>query len=353
MRRYVALTLMLALGLTACGHPLVPFSALRRTAPPAARLTVKPPVLGVDLYAASGYPLAVVRQDGLRNLAYMRRVLGAQSAGIVWSLHSPSPTSAVVRRTSISLSPAAVELLTKLAQADHMSVQYRPLIRVQVGARWHWEGRLRPRDKHAWFASLFRAELPYMRIAQRLHVAEFVVGTELVRLHAKRQWPWFLAKVHSVYHGVVSYAAQMKQYFGRPQNLPPVSEYGVDPYPYLHLRDTASVRQLEAGWNRYFDLVPEAILERTTMDEVSIPAIAGAYREPPIWSIQGRPDPTVQVRWFTTACTIAQEHHMLGIYFYEVNLLDNPAHPLSFSAFFEGQPGAHAIHRCLKIFNER
>lgn len=357
MRRWpltVAALVAVALSVAGCGHPLVPDSALRPPATPGAPTpaasstpTSTVPELGIDLYAKSSYPLPVVVHDGRRNLAYIASTIGAQDAGIVWNLYSPSATSDTVTHNAATLSPAAVAALTRIAQAHHLSVQYRPLIR--VGPQWHWEGSIRPPDKRAWFESLFQAELPYLRIAQQLHVSEFVVGTEFFELHASAQWPWFLARVRSVYHGTVSYAAQMRQYFHMPRDLPPLSEYGVDAYPYLNLPPTASTAQLVAGWDHFFGNVPESLLQRTAMDEVGIPAIAGAYAHPPLWAIRGEPDQQVQVRWFTAACTVARQYSMRAIYFYEVNLTEDPAQPMSFPASFAGKPGAKAIQGCLHI----
>ena len=308
------------------------------------------PVLGVDLYASRNYPSSQVKADGERNLVYMRHVLGAQSIGIVWNLYSASDASSQVKRNPhLSLSPAAVATLARQAQALGMSVEFRPLIR--VGPRQGWEGHISPADQRAWFASLLRAELPYLRIAQRLHIQSFVAGTELHKLARSRYWPTLLARSRSVYHGTVTYASYQQEYVSAPQILPPTSVYGVDPYPNLNLSVSASVSQIVDAWDRFFHRVPAGVLADTAMQEVGIPAIKGAYRHPERWNMTGTPDQQVQVRWFSAACRVAAQYHMRGVYFYEVNLTDNPAHPLPFSAFFEGKRGARAIHGCLKIFN--
>lgn len=360
MRRWplaATATAIVALALSAggCGHPMVPSSAVQKALPPATSHSpvsdIGPgPQLGVDLYAGTGYPLPVVRHYGQRTLRYIAKALGAQGVGLIWNLYSPSGTSDSVVPTKISLSPAAIRDLTVIAQAHHLFVQYRPLIRVDP--QWDWEGIIMPPDKRAWFESLFQAELPYLRIAQRLHVNEFVVGTELSGLNANSEWPWFLAKVRSVYHGTISYAAYQNQYFNVPRDLPPLKEFGIDPYPNVNLPPSASVAQLVAGWDYYFRTVPEPLLRHTVMDEVSIAATDGAYLSPSVWSVQGVHDPQIQVRWFTAACKIARQYSMRGLYFYEVDLSDNPAHPPNFPASFFGKPGAGAIRNCLHILQQ-
>ena len=48
---------------------------------------------------------------------------------------------------------------------------------------------------------------------------------------------------------------------------------------------------------------------------------------------------------------MARQYHVRALYFHEVNLTDNPAHPSPFPAFFEGKPASEqAIRGCLRIF---
>jgi hypothetical protein len=43
---------------------------------------------------------------------------------------------------------------------------------------------------------------------------------------------------------------------------------------------------------------------------------------------------------------------MAGIYFYDIPLNDNPAHPISFAAFFVGNAGSKAIASCPKLLDK-
>jgi hypothetical protein len=356
--------------LTGCGHPFIPASALPdppgqspATARPAAHTApaIAPApagraktLLGVDLYAATDRPLPVVTSYGTADIAYLHRVLGAQAVGLVWNLTAPADHADTVAASARTLSAAAVAELTRLARRAGMSVQYRPIIRVGPPAGWNnpgrsWEGHIQPAHPRLWFGSLFRAELPYLRAAQRLHVSEFVVGTELRGIGNSTWWPWFLAKIRSVYHGTVSYAAFMHQYFTLPQQLPQMPQLGVDAYPSLSLPVSASQAQVTAGWERYLSKVPVGILQRTAMDELSIPALAGAYLRPQDWNAPGATDLQVQSRWFTAACMTAAHFHMRAVYFYDVGLSSDPAHAPAFPASFAGKPGGRAIRGCLRL----
>jgi len=333
-----------------CGHPLVPKSALSPTpTPPEQSAHYDAPILGVDLYSLRRYTPAVVRFDGQRSLNYIKRMLHAQNVGVMWNFYSTSNTSDAVSQTSISLTPAEVAVLTREAYRLNMRVEYRPIIR--VGPHWTWEGHLAPRNQHAWFASLLKAEAPYLRVAQKLHVSTFVVGTELKNLAGSPDWPAFLAQVRSIYRGTVTYASYQGDYISQPPILPRTGKYGVDAYPNVKLPASATIGQLTAAWEHYFGQVSPGLLAKTTLEEVGIPARDGAYHHPSEWSLPGRPDQQVQARWFAAACQVAFHYHMEGIYFYEVNLADDPTHPFPFAAFFEKTKGAQAIQDCRRIFH--
>lgn len=350
----VTLPIVVAITLAGCGHPLIPASIADPSPShrPSAATPTRPvlgadrPVLGVDLYAQGAEPLATVRREGTRDLTYMHGTLDAQSAGIVWNLYSPGNASATVSRTSITLSPTGVATLTRLAEADGMSVEYRPLIR--VGPSQTWEGFINPPSQAAWFASFYRAELPYLRLAQRLHVREFVVGTELHGLNSSPYWGTFLGKVRKVYHGIVSVGSFQGQYYRG--LLLQLTDYGIDPYPDIKLPDNATVGQLTAAWEALFARVPASVREQTMMEEVGFIAEDGAYQWPEVWARRGPVNWRMQARWFTAACHTVAQWHMRGIYFYEMPLEEDPANPMPFPAYFEGRSAARSIKGCLAIF---
>ena len=307
-----------------------------------------PPALGVDLYSQGRYTPALVKTDGQANLAYIRHILRAQNAGIVWNLYSPGRTSSTVTRTGISLTPAEVATLTRQAQALGMGVEYRPLIR--VGHSWAWEGFLTPPHQQAWFASLYQAELPYLRTApaaacrdvrgrhrtqraHRLPVLAVVPGQGARRLPRER--------------GLLGVAARLLHPAGR---TPCCGQSGLDPYPHVNLPATATVSQLVAGWDSY--LAPRAAGAARPVHDAGSghPRHRRCVRPTRAVGQEGHCGPQIQVRWFTAACKVAAQYHMRGIYFYEVNLTDDPGNPSPFAAFFEGKQGASAIASCRGIF---
>ena len=349
---------------TGCEHSIIPDSrrGMGKTAAALGKsdfpiLGRNGPVVGVDLYAPSNYPPDQVEADGKRTLAYIKNVLGADAVGIVWNFYATSRSSNIVRTTKDTLSARNVAILTNIATRDHLLVQYRPLIFVN-SALDPWEGKIIPSLQPSWFSSYYRAELPYLRTAQRLNVQEFVTGTELAYLNNSPLWAPFFVRVSRVYHGLVSYGAWDGNYFGaspgtpfqtaRPE-LPPVKYVGMDMYWHFMIRAAATAAEVTGAWERLFGAVPSSLLRRTAIDEMGIEARAGAYTNPQDLGMAGQLSERVQVNWFTAACKTVQRYHMRGVFFFKVDLADNPVHPATSLSTFEGRKGAAAIAACTRI----
>jgi hypothetical protein len=311
----------------------------------------------VDLYALSNYPAAQVEADGQRTLAYIKNVLKADAVGIVWNFYAPSPYTDTVSSTANTLSASNVAILTRIAAQDHLLVEYRPLILVPSTPD-HWEGQIEPYPPAGWFSNYYRAELPYLRTAQQLGVREFVTATEMEDLNSSPLWPSFFARVSQVYHGVISYGAWDGNYFGaapgasfhtaRPQ-FPPVKYVGMDMYWPLNLQATATQAEVTAAWESLFGKLPPSLLSRTAIDETGIQARAGAYLKPASLDQPGSLSVQVQANWFTAACATVSRYHMRGVFFFKVDLTDNPEHPATSLSTFEGKEGAAAISECAQI----
>lgn len=367
MRRLPALLgamVLAASAVTGCGHPLIPAPrpGIGMTAASLGKsdwpiLGERRPVLGVDLYALSNYPSAQVEAYGKRMLAYIKNVLKADAVGIVWNFYAPSLFSNSVKVTNATLSPKNVAILTRIALQDHLLVQYRPLILVPSGPS-PWEGKITPYLQPSWFDNYYRAELPYLKTAEHFGVNEFVTGTELVELNSSPLWSSLFARVSRVYHGLISYSAWDGNYFGtspespvstaRPQ-LPPVKYVGMDMYWHMKIRPDATQAQVTAAWESLFGKISPSLRRRTAIDEMGIEARAGAYANPQDLGRAGRLNEKVQVRWFTAACKTVQRYRMRGVFFFKVDLTDNPAHPASSLLTFEGKQGAAAIGACTRI----
>lgn len=346
------------IALAGCGfHPFVPASALGGSHQRQLSPTSRHATLGVDIQANTDFTLRQTLIYGKRLMPYVSRRLHATSVGIVWNLCDPSFTSDKVSRCKQSLTPADVRSLVAQARADRLTVQLRPIIRVGPPTLWNYpkksyEGRIRPRNQRAWLASLLGAEKPYLAVLK--DGGQMVVGTELEGLTASAKWDRFLqgAARDCAHKCSLTLALQHVDYAAGVLTSV-VRDPGVDWYPVLKLSAKASQRRVTAAFESGLRDVPPQLLRRTTLDELGIRASVGAYHHPASWNLGGRADATVQVRYFIAACATVKHYGMGGLYYYEIPLNDNPAHPFNFPAFFVANAGSKAIASCAQMLHVR
>jgi hypothetical protein len=356
IKRLVAL-LLAAAAAVGCGHPLIPGPVLAARGGAAsgpvtetAVIGANGPVLGVNLYALRNYSAARVTADGKRMLSYIRNVLHAGAVDIVWNFYASSYYADTVDATSATLSAANVAILTGIARQDGLLVEYRPLI--MVSAANPWEGYINPADPTLWFDNYYDQELPYLQMAQKYHVNEFVAATEMKGFNSSPDWPMFFARIGEIYHGVISYAAHEADYLPPTTQLLPLNYIGMDMYRSFSLPSSASSAQVTAAYESFFSSVSASVLRRTAIDETGIEARAGAYQKPSYLFIPGSLDEAVQANWFTAACNTVMKYHMRAVFFWKVDLTDYPVtNPASSLSTFEGKEGAQAIRRCASVLS--
>ena len=308
------------------------------------------PVVGVNLYAVRNYTAAETTADGERTLSYIKNTLHASAVDLVWNLYSPGyNSSSIVTNRNTTLTAANIALLTKIAQGDGLYVEYRPLIFVETKGNT-WEGLIEPSNPTKWFDSYYEQNLPYLQMAQKYHISEYVIGTEMKRLSPAKQWKSFLAKSAKIFRGQISYAQNQSVYFPPDTDLPPTTLTGVDMYePLKNLSAGASLSKVEAAYDKFFAEMPASIVGRSAIQETGIEARVGAYQAPPNLTLTGTLDPTIQYNWFTAGCEAVKRFHLRAIFFWKVDLADNPAHPATSLSTWEGRLGAVAISRCASI----
>jgi len=375
LRLLLGITALL-IAVTACNRPLIPeyvqHGKLKNGNSGAAEARPSRARLGVDLYARLNYNSERVREWGTRDIKYIVRTLHVTNISISWNLFAPfnhsnqvlsiehatktGSSKAGKLQLGSSLTPGNLSILTDIARNYGATVKFRPLVKIQGPKQW--SGYIAPYNIETWFHNYFLAELPYLRLAQEKHVPEFVVGTELADLEkaaTKRQWRMFVTAVRSVYHGQITYAAWESHYYRAAKRaLPPIRPYGLAAYPdftfhTVHCPDNPSVTQLVRKWMKQFSTVPAWLRTNTTIDELGIPAGCGAWRTPWNWNRSYPPDQAAQARWFTSACMAVARLGLRGVYFWNVNLADNPYYPSKSLTSFEGKEGAQAIRGCKKV----
>jgi hypothetical protein len=363
MKKWILAPAVLLTAVTACSfsHIQAATAPAQSTAKPAQQSTLRSahdgiavigsngPVVGVNLYALHDYTAAQTTADGVRTLSYIKNTLHANAVDLVWNMYVPGYYANSVVTDKSTLSAANIGILTKIARQDGLFVEYRPLLFVQTSGNT-WEGLLEPSNPAQWFDSYYAKNLPYLRMAQRYHVNEYVIGTEMNRLTPAEQWASFLARCAEVFKGEISYAQNQHFYFPPLTQLPPTELTGVDMYEPLNLPASAPLSEVVAAFEAFFAKVPASLLRKTAIQETGIESRAGAYSDPPNLQLTGNLDQAVQFNWFTAACETVKRFHMRGVFFWKVDLSDKPlTHPASSLSTFEGKEGAVAISRCEDI----
>jgi len=185
-------------------------------------------------------------------------------------------------------------------------------------------------------------------------------ANEMHKMNSSPYWGRFFAWERKIFHGTVSYTAWDEDYLPQAQSVLPARLLGTNFYRPLFLPgttitlpDNSPLTEVTKVWEAYFTSVPRSVLERTAIDETGIPARAGAYRYPGYMWRNDHRDERVQVNWFLAACHTVVHFHMRGVFFWKVDLTDNPAHPAKSLSTFEGQKGALAISECARILHPR
>jgi hypothetical protein len=354
--KWVAAAATLAVGVSSCSLSPIQAATLGPREPAASptwSVGSKLPILGVNLYALHNYSAAQTTADGERTLSYIRYTLHADAVDLVWNMYVPGGhTASKVVTDSSTLSAANIGILTRLAKQKYgLMVEYRPMLFIQATGNT-WEGLIKPANPAAWFSSYYAKNLPYLKVAQRYRINEYVIGTEMNRLSPDPHWPGFLAKAATVFKGEISYTANQHLYFPPDTQMPATRLTGMDMYEPLTLPASASLGEVVAAYEQFFTTVPTALLQRTAIQETGIEARAGAYSNPPDLRAAGTLDEAVQYNWFIAGCRAVKRFHMRGVFFWKVDLSDFPrTHPANSLSTFEGKRGALAIIKCASILH--
>jgi hypothetical protein len=293
--------------------------------------------LGIDLdfYASPG---ANVTPTARKDIAYIKS-LHANAVSISFPFYSSKAGSAL---GPLAKTPSVAQLATLITMAENadLAVTVRPLLSQTAlgGARVHWK----PAHMAEWFAAYHRFLLPYAVLAQRDHVAVFVIGTELNEFANAREWTALRAAVAAVYHGELAFS---NNWLGARNATAGLTEM-TDAYEPVPLSDSASVSALAGAVTYWAHALPYG----SVLSEVGIAAQSGAYAHP--WELGSRTapmKPQVQANWFSAQCQAVVQDHLGGIYFWPLyfgqSFPDRAGGPTAWAA----TPGSAAIAECFSM----
>lgn len=299
--------------------------------------------IAIDFYTYPGQNVAAAAGT---DLSYIKS-LHANAVSVSFPFFMTGPGSSRVYRGIATPSPHQLAIVALAAEHAHLYVSIRPLLSERsLGPRTLW----RPVNKVRWFASYQRFLLPYAAMAQRVHIPELIVGTELSEFEKAPYWRRLDQALRRVYKGRLAFAnnwAQKRRVFTG-NGGPGVAET-VDAYPPMPRGYAGS---LTSFWRAFDARLPAGTVET----EVGIDAVVGAFFRPfvhrwyhPVLS------QAVQVRWFTAACQAAASTHLGGIYFWAIGLsqrIGSGPTPTSQGHWAGGQ-GAVVISRCFAALGRR
>ncbi|MET7738429.1 hypothetical protein ABZT02_45260 [Streptomyces sp. NPDC005402] len=367
--RLYGLALLVLLSTAACVSPAAPTATApaSQSQPPSASRTPAPakvarpwrpgdPQLGAQVlwYAYPGETDASVRTDALRVVDHMV-AQHMNAISVTFPFATTGPTASRVATSAETPSVRHLGMLLDTAAAAGLRITVRPLLdekNLLAKDPLAWRGSLAPTDRAAWFRSYQAFLAPYLTLAARHHASTFVLGVELTSLEDDPRWHSLTAAARRSFPGELSYDANWDDYVTR--HVPvPVDHLGVDAYfPLAGLGDDASVAQIAAGWQHWLDRKNTGKLPRIVLSEVGIIAEDGAYRHPAVWTGGGKPNPTVQQRWFEAACQVARDRDMAGLYWWNLDFHADPgaATPAGSLTSFLGRPAESVITSCFRTW---
>jgi hypothetical protein len=284
--------------------------------------------IDIDFYT---YPGQNVARAAAATVQYVKS-LHANAIAISFPFFMTSRYAPGMEAGRATPTPGRLATVITDAQQAGMRVTLRPLLdeRALGKARAHWI----PADKAAWFASYQRFLTPYLVMAQRLHVSEFITGAELTYFSQSRHWDKLNTAIRRIYHGEIGCADNWSV---QPNGCGTAAVQLVDAYQPLH-------PPLNAAWRSYDARFPRG----TVLAEISIAAVHDAWAKPYLNYWPGATlDPAMQVQWFTDACHAAIATHLGGMYLWSLGLSasqgrQNAVH----QSRWANSPGAAAIARC-------
>jgi hypothetical protein len=180
---------------------------------------------------------------------------------------------------------------TRLARERGIETMLKPHLWLSAAGEGVWHGDIAmesEEDWQRWFASYRRLALHYARLAERLDIPLYCVGTELHATVRARPGDWrrLIADVRKVYSGQLTYAANWHDEIHDVSFWDALDLIGVQAYFPLGEAAQPSVDDLVAGWQPHLATL-DALATRhrrpVLFTEVGYLSRPGATKEPWVW----------------------------------------------------------------------
>ncbi|MHC3473732.1 glycoside hydrolase family 113 [Streptomyces sp. 7R007] len=250
--------------------------------------------------------------------------LGANSVSISFPFYIDSRTSNELSTGAKTPSPQRLERVLKVFKDAGFRTTLRPIMdEGTLKQNNGWRGNIEPASRSAWFVSYRKLLTPYLEAADEAQTNTFVIGTELNSLEGDPNWEALVDSAEKTFSGEVSYDANWDNYVSGRINMP-VNHLGVDAYFPVKVPDTAPVKDLIDGWEKWLDKKATGPLPNILVAESGIGAMNGAYHAPGDFYARRTVNETVQANWYTAVCRVVQERRMQGVYWWSIHFDDDP-----------------------------
>ena len=147
--------------------------------------------------------------------------------------------------------PEGVQKTIELAKSSGVNVILKPQVYVPGG----WTGDLdfkSEKDWQNWEKDYEAFLIPFAKMADSLNVEIFCVGTEFKKSVRKREefWRSLIKKVHKIYKGKLTYAANWDEYLDVPF-WDALDYAGINAYFPLTRSKTPEISELKKAWKPY------------------------------------------------------------------------------------------------------
>jgi len=317
--------------------------------------TLPRPQLGIDVlwYRHPEDSAATIHDKAARIVSYIDD-LHANAISISFPFYMRGQRDSRVFRRRATPTPEDLAVLVDDAAALGLSVNVRPLL--NQDAIGGWRGAIYPANRDEWFASYAKFLAPYLAMASAHRVTSFTVGAELSSLAQDPAWSALDSSARTIFGGQLSFSNNWDAFAAGQRGGGSVGQQGVDAYFPVPLRNGASVRDLVTALNTWLNKPARLSLQDVVVQEAGIAAQPGSYAHPHAWTGSPDRDFLLQARWFQAMCTVVRQHHMAGLYFWDIDFNQNVSrpHPRSDPPLsFVGRDAASVVRSCFAAQTER
>jgi len=252
--------------------------------------------------------------------------LGVDHISIIPTRYQDSYNSTDIKKTDKTPSDSSVKHAIRKAHKLGLKVMLKPhidLIDKYDGTYWRADiGFSRDKDWEKWFREYKKFILHYARMAERLDVEIFCVGTELSFTTQKNDY-WqneLIPAIKKVYTGKLVYAANWDN-FKNIKFWKDLDYIGIDAYFPLTYKQDPTLEELKEGWKKWIHEIEAwrlTVNKPIIFTEIGYPSTPHAPYTPWKGGSDGNADQEIQARCYEAFFdTVWDKEWLAGVYWWK------------------------------------